>query len=54
MKKSIFDRLVTSIIQAGKIRRGELSPGWRFELVSKYPGKRIFRVVRLPTDSRRF
>jgi putative transcriptional regulator len=31
MKKALFDRLVTSIKQAGKIHRGEILPSRRFE-----------------------
>lgn len=31
MKKALFDRLVTSIKQAGKIHRGEMPPSRRFE-----------------------
>ena len=32
MKKELFDRLVTSIKRAGKIRRGEEAPSRRFDV----------------------
>lgn len=32
MKKELFDRLVTSIKQAGKINRGEEAPSRRFDV----------------------
>jgi putative transcriptional regulator len=32
MNKAMFDRLVTSIKQAGKIHRGEMPPSRRFEV----------------------